>query len=166
MNLRFLSFICIVLLLGACRQGDMMNPMPSDLLTKEQMIPLLVDIHLTEASLKLNQATILPKDIKLYYSSAYTPVFKKHKTSPEQFDRSLQWYTRHIDKLDEIYTEVITRLSKLETQIKYNPKSKLTKKIIQPSIIAKKINRPITIEKKIKQKETPVKKNPNLNKSL
>jgi hypothetical protein len=148
MKVRSLLIICLLLLIGACRKGDVMNQMPSDVLTREQMIPLLVDIHLTEASLKLNQSNIKPGEIKSYYSSAYSPVFKKHKTSPKQFEQSIQWYTKHIDQLDEIYTEVITRLSKLETQLKSKPKV----------IPAKKIMKPVVPAKHIPQKDSTIKK--------
>jgi hypothetical protein len=114
MKLRFLSFLILMLLLGACRQRDVMNGMPSNVLPRHKMIPLLVDIHLTEAALKLNPSTAKPNDNKLYYSSAYSPVFIKHGTNPDQFNRSMQWYTRHINLLEEIYTEVITNLNTLE----------------------------------------------------
>jgi hypothetical protein len=136
MSVRYYPFVCLMLFLGACHQNNDTKHVPSDLLSKEQMIPLLVDIHLTEASLKLNQSIVLTKDVKLYYSSAYSPVFIKHKTSPEQFESSIQWYTRHIDQLDEIYAEVITRLSKLETQLKSKPiipPGKKIKKTIAPA---------------------------------
>jgi hypothetical protein len=139
MKLRFLILTGTMLLIGACRKGDVMNQLPSDILTKDQMISLLLDIHLTEASLKLNQTNIQPKEKKLYYSSAYLPVFKKHKTTPEQFDQSMQWYTRHIEQLDEIYTEVITRLSTLEEQIKSKPVKPKTKTITQPPASARKV---------------------------
>ncbi len=168
MNLRFLYSLCLIMIIGACHKGSVINPTPSDLLTKGQMIPLLVDIHITEASLKLNQTTILPKDIKLYYSSSYAPVFKKHKISPGQFDHSLQWYTWHINQLDEIYTEVITRLSKLETQVKAkdklaNPKAKNVISPVSPSMQKirakgsdlKKINQRKTLPAKTKKTESP-----------
>jgi hypothetical protein len=160
MNLRFLSSICLILLLGACRKGEVMKQLPSNLLNKGQMTSLLVDIHLTEASLKLNQTGILPKDINLYYSSSYAPIFKKHKSTPKQFEESLKWYSNHIDQLDEIYTEVITRLSKLQAQIKSKPIKKPGKNIVQPAIPAKKITQPINRDMKIKQQKAPRKKNP------
>jgi hypothetical protein len=150
MNLRFLSSICFLFLLGACHKGEVMKQLPSNLLNKAQMISLLVDIHLTEASLKLNQTGTPPKDINLYYSSTYTPVFKKHKTTPEQFEQSLQWYSRHIDQLDEIYTEVITRLSKLQAQIKSKPVKKSGKKIVQHAVPVKNISQQDSVAKKAK----------------
>ena len=141
MKVRFLYFICFLMLLGSCRRDDVMSRIPSNVLTRNQMIPLLVDIHLTEATLKLNQANIKPNETKLYYSNIYSPVFKKNKTTPEQFDRSIQWYSKHIDKLDDIYTEVITRLSKLETQLKARPAKAPVKKITHPDTVVKKITR-------------------------
>jgi hypothetical protein len=148
MKLRFLFFIGTMLLIGSCRKGDVMNQLPSNILSKDQMISLLVDIHLTEASLKLNQTNIQPKEKKLHYSSAYLPVFKKHKTTPVQFDQSMQWYARHIEQLDEIYTEVITRLSQLETQLKVKPLKTPQKKITPPLTQVKKLSKLISPPKK------------------
>lgn len=123
MKVRLLQGLCLLLVLAACNKNNLLQTKPSDVLSSDQIIPLLVDIHLTDAALKINQPTRQSSDIKLYYSIAYAPVFKKHKTSPAVFQSSMQWYGRHIDKLDEIYAEVITQLSTLEshTRIKVKP---------------------------------------------
>lgn len=123
MKVRLLSGLCLLLMLVACNKTNFLHPKPSDVLSSNQLVPLLVDIHLTDAALKVNQPAQQSSDIKLYYSKAYASVFKKHKTSPAILQISMKWYGRHIDKLDEIYAEVITRLSTLEseTRIKVNP---------------------------------------------
>jgi len=114
--MRLLSGLCLLLMLAACNENNLLHPRPSDVLSSDQMIPLLVDIHLADAALKLNQSAQNPSETKLYYSRAFAPVFKKHKTSPAVFESSMKWYGRHIGKLAEIYTEVVTRLSTLESK--------------------------------------------------
>lgn len=123
MKVRLLFGLCLILMLVACNENNLLHPRPSDILSSDQMIPLLVDIHLTDAAVKLNQSAQEASAINLYYSKAFAPVFKKYNTTPVAFDNSMKWYARHIDQLGDIYTEVITRLSTLEseTRIKVKP---------------------------------------------
>ena len=122
MKVRFLSILCLLIFLVACNGNNLFNSRPSDVLPGEQMIPLLVDIHLADAALKLNHVGQNPGNVNLYYSTSFAPVFKKHKTTPAVFEKSMNWYSRNIDNLDEIYAEVITRLSTLESQIRIKVK--------------------------------------------
>ncbi len=125
MKARLLYGLCLLLMLTACNKNKLLHPKPSGILTSDQLIPLLVDLHLTDASLKLNESSSQTGEIRLYYSKAFAPVFKKHETTPAVFENSMKWYSRNIDELALIYTEVITRLSTLEaeTRIKVNPGS-------------------------------------------
>lgn len=116
MKVRLLSGLFLLLMLAACNGNNPLHSRPSDVLSGDRMIPLLVDIHLTDAALKLNQPNQEQSDLNLYYSEAFAPVFKKHETTPAVFNKSMKWYARNIDKLDEIYAEVITQLSTLESQ--------------------------------------------------
>lgn len=122
MKLRLISGVCLFLMLAACNENNLLHPKPSYVLSSDQMISLLVDIHLTDGALRIDQSAQNPGGIKLFYSTAFAPVFKKYKTTPAVFDSSMNWYGRHIDKLDEIYTEVVTRLSTLESQTRIKVK--------------------------------------------
>ena len=125
MKARLLYGLCLLLMLTACNKNKLLHPKPSGILTSDQLIPLLVDLHLTDASLKLNESSPQSGEIKLFYAEAFAPVFKKYETTPAVFENSMKWYSRNIDVLALIYTEVITRLSTLEaeTRIKVNPGS-------------------------------------------
>jgi hypothetical protein len=116
MKMRLLYGWCLLLMLTACNEHNLFQPKPSEILSGDQMISLLVDIHLADASVKLNQSSQNTGETRLYYSEAFAPVFKKHKTTPAAFVNSMKWYSRHIDILAGIYTEVITRLSTMETE--------------------------------------------------
>lgn len=118
MKVRLLIGLSLLLLLAACNGENLLQSRPSDVLISDQMILLLVDIHLADASLKLNQTVQEPSQINKYYSATYAPVFKKHNTTAAVFTNSINWYGRNIDELEEIYAEVITRLSTLESQIR------------------------------------------------
>ncbi|MQY78217.1 MAG: DUF4296 domain-containing protein [Bacteroidetes bacterium] len=87
----------------------------SDIIPEEDLVPLLVDIHLSEGLL------ILSKVNKEYPGrdsvSNYTDVINKHGFEKEDFDKTIHFYSNKPDELDEIYELVISELSKMEVRI-------------------------------------------------
>lgn len=87
----------------------------SDIIPEEDLVPLLVDIHLSEGLL------ILSKVNKEYPGrdsvSNYIDVINKHGFEKEDFDKTIHFYSNKSDELDEIYELVISELSKMEVRI-------------------------------------------------
>lgn len=87
----------------------------SDIIPEEDLVPLLVDIHLSEGLL------ILSKVNKEYPGrdsvSNYTDVINKHGFEKEDFDKTIHFYSNKPDELDEIYELVISELNKMEVRI-------------------------------------------------
>ncbi|MBW8050195.1 MAG: DUF4296 domain-containing protein [Cytophagales bacterium] len=96
--------ILITLLVFACVQQE--EP-PANIISKEQMINILVDIHIAEAMV---DEAHLSKDssIAIFKDLA---IFKKHGIEKENFDESYNYYLRNINILDDIYTAVVDSLS-------------------------------------------------------
>jgi ABC-type Zn uptake system ZnuABC Zn-binding protein ZnuA len=88
---------------------------PKNIITKQQMIDILVDCNLAEAATTYKQKQ--GKDIKYYSSHYYNLIFKKYNISKEDFEKNLAFYSQNIEDIDEIYTEVINRLSKKQSQV-------------------------------------------------
>ena len=85
------------------------------------MTDVLVDIHLTEATLKIaNEASTRLNDTT-YLRTRFAEVFEKHNIKPDEFAASLNYYMVHIDDLDRIYTEVINKLTELEATLQPKP---------------------------------------------
>ena len=86
------------------------------------MVDVLVDINLTEASLKIGSDTT---GIRITDTTnmriRFAEVFRKHDVDPDDFNASLSYYLEHIDDLDKIYAEVITRLTTLEATLREEP---------------------------------------------
>ena len=96
--------ILITLLVFACVQPE--KP-PANLITKEQMINILVDIHIAEAMvdeahLSKDSSIVIFKDLA---------IFEKYGIEKENFDESYNYYLRNINMLDDIYTAVVDSLS-------------------------------------------------------
>ncbi len=92
-------------------------------LSAKKMTDVLVDIQLTEATLKIANDSILRISDTTELRNRYAEVFKKNDVDPDNFNTSLNYYLVHIEELDQIYVEVINRLTALEASLvpKINP---------------------------------------------
>ena len=86
-------------------------------LSVKQMTDVLVDIQLTEATLKIGNDSIFVKSDTSSLRERFAEVFKKHDVDPDDFNASLNYYLQHIEELDQIYVEVINRLTELEATL-------------------------------------------------
>lgn len=90
-------------LVGCSRPSE---PIPSDIISPDQMIPILVDVHLIEGA--RNGSLILgdTNDIEDYYLKVYT----KHSISEKHFKESFAFYSKHPDHFIPIYQKVLDSL--------------------------------------------------------
>jgi hypothetical protein len=108
-------FILILLaslfIMGSCQQ----DKPRSDLLEKEEMIPVLIDLHLAYAI----QASADFRKISLEVDSVdtYTYIFDKYGTSKVAFDSSIAWYSRHPKLFTDIYDEVVMNLTQMRDSL-------------------------------------------------
>ena len=95
------------------------------ILSEEQMVDVLVDIHLTEATLKIANDSLARVSDTTELRNRFAQVFRKHDIEPDDFNASLNYYLEHIEEIDKIYTEVINRLTALEATLtpKTNPEN-------------------------------------------
>ena len=105
-------FLPAFLLLFSCHKGGpILNTRPSGVLSKSKMIDMLTDINLAESALRVGTPTRTQPEDTTYQKSMFIKVFEKNKVNPDDFDKSLTYYTEHVDDLNEIYMEVINRLT-------------------------------------------------------
>jgi hypothetical protein len=98
------------LFLLSCSEPD---NKPERLLSKEQMINILTDIHIAEA--KANRSQLRSYDsIQVYYKSLEKDVFKKYGVDTTVYKQSYAYYLEHMEVMDEIYTAVVDTLNMRE----------------------------------------------------
>jgi hypothetical protein len=109
--------LILLMLLMGCGHKDQENKIqpPPHLIPRDEMISILVDIHLVEASFKTNPAR--KEDPYSYSSVYYDSVFKKYSITREDFEENLEYYQHDMGDFDKMYEEVITRLSKLQSEV-------------------------------------------------
>lgn len=105
-----------IVLFSSCYQA---TPVEQPVLSEEELIPVLKDIHLAEALL----TEIMNKQDKdslarLYYAQ----IFELHHVDSSEFDQSMNAYMTNPAALDSLYEAVIQALSKEKKEI---PKSEL-----------------------------------------
>ena len=100
--------LCGLLLISCSKKEE---KIPENILPKEKMIPIMVDVHLAEAKIQSNNLSMTDSTKKIA-AGYYKNVFEKNKITEQQFRESFLYYSRHLDLLNKIYEEVISELSK------------------------------------------------------
>ncbi|MBW8685468.1 DUF4296 domain-containing protein [Chitinophaga rhizophila] len=105
--------VCLVLLITACGEAD---KVPADVLPKEKMRDVLLDMNLADsyAGLEEDGISVVVSDsvrkerLKVYYRQ----ILDLHKLTPQEFDHSFKYYESHPDKLKNIYDMMFSMVSK------------------------------------------------------
>lgn len=114
-----LVLVVLVVLAVACESQKETEAIPVNVIPKEKMVSLMVNVHLAEAALNLNYLT----DNKVKSSDAYNTIFNTLGVSPEQYEQSLKYYTGQPELMMEIYDEVLNELSKMQASVTENKPS-------------------------------------------
>ena len=107
--------LCMAVLSVSC--NSLLKSKPSGLLSESKMTDVLVDMHLTEATLRVANDSLSRLNDTADMRIRFAEVFRKNDVTPNEFNISLNYYLQQIDELDKIYSEVISRLSLLEANL-------------------------------------------------
>ena len=105
------TFLLPLFFFGSCQHDKPQK----DLLKKDDLIPLLIDLHLVYAI----QSSLDYRKISQNVDSVdvFTYIFEKHGVSKVVFDSSIAWYSRHPELFTEIYDEVVMDLTQKQDSI-------------------------------------------------
>jgi len=81
---------------------------PANLIKKDQMTALLVQVHLTDSKLMFLQQ--VPDTLYKYGTAHFQAVFKKFHTDSAQFRASYKYYSTQPKEFQEIYDSVLAKL--------------------------------------------------------
>ncbi len=108
--MRYMLIVLMLFLTLACSQ----NKVPKGILTKKQITPVLVDIHLAEAIYA--QRFALESSRENFQEDLYLSILKKYKIDQKVFEQSVLYYGKYPDKYKPIYDEVLNRLNALSAK--------------------------------------------------
>ena len=103
----------LMVLMFSCNTNRM--KVPDNIVNEEKLVPLLVDIHLTDALLNKErkpQKEKYEKSLKMYPS-----VLLKHNINRADFDSTIRFYSKYPKEFALIYDEVLRELSMREGAI-------------------------------------------------
>lgn len=100
----YVILLCTVLASVAAACG---KQKPKEVIGPEKMEVLLIDIHKSEAFMESDYSYYAEENRK---DSIENAILAKHGVSRTEFDTSLIWYGKNIEKYIEIYKRVIERL--------------------------------------------------------
>jgi len=115
---RFISFavvlFALLLLWASCGEKDEKSDLPAYVIDRKTLTAILTDMHLVEAALveKQQQGEMSFELSEIYYDT----LLAKYLVTRMQLDSSIKHYSRNPAVLDAIYVNVITNLSKIQSE--------------------------------------------------
>jgi hypothetical protein len=112
--MKHLLFIIILLSCTGCRRTPDIKP--KDLIPQEQMIQILADIHVADALVDQKYGQQTPN--LAVTNALYNRIYLNRHISAAQYKSSYKYYEIHPKLMDDMYTQIITELSKREALMK------------------------------------------------
>ncbi|MCX6245662.1 MAG: DUF4296 domain-containing protein [Bacteroidetes bacterium] len=105
-----LILICCLASCGHKKADVNLGAFPADsLISRDQMIRVMVDLHLVEAALQLerNRGGKLPELTREYFSWLYS----RYHVSRKRFQANIDYYKRNPEEFSKMYEEVVKELT-------------------------------------------------------
>ncbi|MFN3405973.1 MAG: DUF4296 domain-containing protein [Cytophagaceae bacterium] len=112
MGLKKWITVIFIAFLGAC--GENSGIQDEELLSQEEMIDVLIRIHLAEG--KVATKNLHPDSAKVVYSNYERQIFEELEIDKKVYNKSYQYYVSDPEKMDRIYSAVVDSLSLREAR--------------------------------------------------
>ena len=115
MRLSGILYLFVVVALTACSMK------PIGIIGDKKMENIIYDMTFCDAVLSSYNISS-PNERQAYYDKIYA----KYNTTADKFQQSLEWYARNPKRLEQIYTNVKTRIDNLQADVesyKFHPES-------------------------------------------
>ena len=113
MNLITILKSSLIFTFLVCMSGCSDSTPSTDALGEDEMVELLVDIHMADAILAVSNFKIKRDTVVIEHY--YNDVLKKHHTTQKQIENSIKYYSKKPRKFEKIYVQVSDKLSKMES---------------------------------------------------
>ncbi len=141
-------FVILSLLLMQCGTK---NSIPSEVIPKEKMVDILLDIHVMES--KIESVRFASRDsMQVAYLGMQKDILQKHKVDSATYYKSYDYYFKEMYHMKEIYEKVASRAKGLME--KYRVKDSLAKQApkkkasMKPKVPLKVDLKPLKADKK------------------
>ena len=101
--------ISITIFFSACSRNE--TPLPEGILDRKALVPVLVDVHLAQASV----AILRTADTTAHAMGDYMDfILRQHGLDTATYARTIRFYGEHPDLLSDLYDDVIDELSRIQ----------------------------------------------------
>lgn len=107
-------FIAGLLIATSCLKDKVVSNPPDNIISKDKMAEILVDMQIAESSLRLDGK--YGDTLKMYSVMYYKNILENHHISMEDFNISHQYYLEHPKEYKDISEKMIEILGKLEAE--------------------------------------------------
>jgi len=114
MKLYTIFFIANIFFQFSCTNSK--QEILENILNEEQMVALMCDMQLAEATIKLQINRL--DSASIHSDSLYNAVFTKHSINKEIFDKNFEYYNLQPSKMENIYNRVIEVLSENQASLR------------------------------------------------
>jgi hypothetical protein len=108
--MRYFLWFNIALIFGSCDTDLYGKGIPDDLVERDTFILILQELTVIETYVQ-NTYTHVSVYKELMEKSGEA-IFRKHKVTPAQFERTMNYYGTHQSELQSIYAQVLDSLNK------------------------------------------------------
>lgn len=113
--MRNISILTLFVLFLSCSSGK--DNIPHDIIPKDKMMTILMDIHIAEAGVKIETS---PDSTLAKANDYYHFIFRQNEVSEEDFRKSFRYYAKHPELLQSIYQTMLDEMSKKESEVLNN----------------------------------------------
>ena len=106
-NMKIILTILSVLLL-ACSSPK--TEIPTEILSETEFTNILKEVHLAEAAFELIKREEIPNPIN-NLANSYQSIYYKYDIDASTFSKSLNYYSKHPEILEKIYSTVLEELN-------------------------------------------------------
>lgn len=114
---RNLILLLIIIGLSSCyTENKSIIKAPESLMSEELVIEILTDLQLAEGIISHSRLgkTSIKREFK---DSIYQVVFDHYEITAEQLNENLDYYNHDLEHMEKMYEQVLTNLSKYESEI-------------------------------------------------
>lgn len=112
MNKIYIIALLLIFAITSCDEPPI--PKPDKLIKEKQMIEMLVDIHMAEATfIHMRYDSIIKNSTSANF---YYSVLEKYQVPDSLFEKSFVFYASNPRHFEEMYREVMNKLSETEQQ--------------------------------------------------
>ena len=112
----FKTLLAIAFALSGCTDNDTLAEPPPRLLSQQQMVSFLIDLHLAEA--KMNYTEVRKTDsLEVIFRHYERHLMDQHGFSDSVYLRSYEYYLDHMGLMNKIYDDVVDSLNIMNSQL-------------------------------------------------